>query len=368
MAISTVSYVLTPQAKDDSWSFNEEYFNTNSTVILDVMANDLGGKAKTLYSIDNGDALKDLLTQDPNLSTEWEPTANGNAIRINNGKIEFKLADSFNVNTLSQGESSTDTFTYAIRLGNGTLSVATVKITLVGENDNTNAQDDNAGSVLENAVISGNVSSNDTDIDGLDTHVWNIVDGSFKDSEGNVVQGSLTMDADGNWSYDAQGSYDSLMDGDTVNVSFDYTMIDNHGASSTATVSFTIVGVGQPEPEVEKPVNTEVTYIFNSGIGFPATGSDTLTNFDSNDTIKLTGFSAGTKEVDSVTLTSGNFGLGDAGTTDTMLTVTEINTSSGKTTETVGYVADYTFTDTTQIVIVGTQTADVSIVSTGTVS
>src|SRR5262245_18514236 len=50
---TTVSFSNTPQAKDD---FLTGYVTEDSTkaVCLDVLGNDLGGAAKSLYSIDNG--------------------------------------------------------------------------------------------------------------------------------------------------------------------------------------------------------------------------------------------------------------------------------------------------------------------------
>ena len=51
---STTSFGNTPQAKEDlfaSTGLSEDVFKV---VYLDVMGNDLGGNAKTLFSIDNG--------------------------------------------------------------------------------------------------------------------------------------------------------------------------------------------------------------------------------------------------------------------------------------------------------------------------
>ena len=48
----TVSFSNTPQAKGDSYTFTESV--EGSIQYLDVMANDLGGNAKSLYAIDNG--------------------------------------------------------------------------------------------------------------------------------------------------------------------------------------------------------------------------------------------------------------------------------------------------------------------------
>ena len=74
--------------------------------------------------------------------SDWECTLNGNWVRINNGKVEYRIADGSgvqgqgaDVNSLTAGQIFTDQFVYAIRLGNGTLSEATVKINITGAND-----------------------------------------------------------------------------------------------------------------------------------------------------------------------------------------------------------------------------------------
>src|SRR5688572_15375628 len=62
MAVSSVSIFNTPQASDDTFQGVTE--DSNGTFIFDVMSDDLGGKAKTLYSLDDGSATTDLLAKD----------------------------------------------------------------------------------------------------------------------------------------------------------------------------------------------------------------------------------------------------------------------------------------------------------------
>ena len=59
---TTVSMGNTPQAKDDFYTAKED-----QVLYFDVMANDLGGNAKSLWSIDNtsDDGYLDLIAQDP---------------------------------------------------------------------------------------------------------------------------------------------------------------------------------------------------------------------------------------------------------------------------------------------------------------
>src|SRR5258705_130837 len=101
MATSPISFTNTPQARDDTYCYTEDqaaFFAVGNILSFDVMSNDLGGNAKALFSIDdgNGNALASdaqLLVKDglTNGISAWECTALGNSIRINNGKIEFAL-------------------------------------------------------------------------------------------------------------------------------------------------------------------------------------------------------------------------------------------------------------------------------------
>src|SRR3954454_25169338 len=138
---TTASFSNTPQAKDDSYIFTEQqlfaspsvYNLTTRTISLNVLSNDLGGNAKTLYSIDDGGtgAMNDLLQS--NVTTSWEATADGNWIRIYGGVIQYRIDDGSHtigsardVDSMNQGETINDSFVYAIRMANGTLSEATV--------------------------------------------------------------------------------------------------------------------------------------------------------------------------------------------------------------------------------------------------
>lgn len=167
---TTTSFNNTPQASIDNYSYIEDllladarlYDRATDTLMLDVMANDLGGKAKVLFSIDDGlgNQITDLSTTDLLTNTAfsaWQTTANGNLMRIYNGKIEFQIADGAggvrDVNSLRAGEMLVDSFTYAIRLGNGTLSWAQVTVNLAGSADAATIEGLAAGAVIEAGVI-----------------------------------------------------------------------------------------------------------------------------------------------------------------------------------------------------------------------
>ena len=125
---TTASLNNTPQAKDDFYVVAED-----KIVIFDVMANDLGGNAKVLWSIDDtaADGSADLITQDVAGVAEYSEL--GAKITLTaDGKISY---DTNALDSLAAGQTATDHFTYAIRLANGTLSWATVTVTVTGTND-----------------------------------------------------------------------------------------------------------------------------------------------------------------------------------------------------------------------------------------
>jgi VCBS repeat-containing protein len=136
---TTTSFSNTPQAVDDSYSYSGV---VSGILILNVMADDLGGAAKSLWSIDNDISVgvassngkyapADLLAND----TVYTSAAAGDAgtsdtsllgakIWINSdGTIGYDASSiSAKRQAVAAGETLTDKFTYAIRLANGTLS------------------------------------------------------------------------------------------------------------------------------------------------------------------------------------------------------------------------------------------------------
>ncbi|MEV8703141.1 VCBS domain-containing protein, partial [Mesorhizobium ciceri] len=153
---TTTSFSNTPQAKDDLFNLTEDTVvlasGSQTIIVLDVMANDLGGNAKSLFSVDDGISAStatkqyapiDLTNQDVQSTgiSNWESIGDGVLIRINNGKVEMDLsgylaAHGFaNLQAMGAGDQINETFTYAIKLGGGTLSWASVSVNIQGTND-----------------------------------------------------------------------------------------------------------------------------------------------------------------------------------------------------------------------------------------
>jgi VCBS repeat-containing protein len=176
---------LTPNAKDDSFTAASTGLteDSNGIVWLAVMANDLGGAAKILYSLDNasstgGTRPTDLLTQDT-VRTEalsLDSSLNGARIWItSDGRVGYDaatLSAAFRTQLqhLNPGQYLTDTFTYAIRMSDGALSWATATVQIAGVNDAPVV----TGAVTSNAIEDGSTVtvdalSNASDVDSGST-------------------------------------------------------------------------------------------------------------------------------------------------------------------------------------------------------
>ncbi|OSI83469.1 VCBS domain-containing protein [Bradyrhizobium canariense] len=270
---STVSFGNTPQANTDIFSFAEDASNI---LILNVLANDLGGAAKTLFSLDDGMsssastknyAPADLLVKDVAYSSDaagmaatGDRSALGARIWIEaDGTVHYDKGDiNVQLQALATGQTLTDTFTYAIQLGNGTLSWATVTLQFNGANDSVFiTSSPQSGLVVEDAnatpdvsdsqSAAGTISFNDADLN--DTH-----SASFAAASSNTTSlGTFSLDpvneapnaANGavQWHYNlnnAAAQY--LAAGQTVAESFVVTINDGHGSTATQTVTVTITG------------------------------------------------------------------------------------------------------------------------------
>ncbi|PTR15411.1 VCBS domain-containing protein, partial [Pseudomonas sp. GV085] len=288
---TVTSFSNTPQGKDDIFTTTE---NLLGVVYWDVMSNDLGGNAKTLWSLDNADSLStvtkvyapaDLLAQDTARAeaTSSDTSENGAKIWItSDGKVGYDAAtfsDAFKaqLQALATGELLTDSFTYAIRLGNGTLSWATATVQFSGVNDGmTISLGAQAGTVTEDAGTTASTTDLQTasgtivfdDVDLSDTHM-----ATFAPAGGNstylgtfvlspVSEAANAANGSVQWTYNlnnAAAQY--LAQGQTVTETYLVTISDGHGSSVTQNVTITITGTNDAPTvtaaEVESGAVTE---------------------------------------------------------------------------------------------------------------
>ena len=322
---TTTSFMNTPQATDNSYVAGEDAIYT-----FDVMADDLGGNAKVLWSIDDvnlngttitsadgttvattsGDSVIDLTVKDAAGCVEKSQL--GANIWIENGKVKY---DSGPLDWLAAGQTAVDYFTYAIRLSNGTLSWATVQVTLTGTNDApTISAADAAGTVMEDAaVVDGKLSDTGTitfdDVDLTDTHTT-----SVSPALGNTLGGTLTAivsdpatgagDGTVTWTYSvANSATQYLGEGDVATETFTIRISDNNGGYVDRTVTITVTGNGDA-PVITAGNDTGDVGEDASAYPLQATGNLGSTDVDVGDeptwTVS-TGASYGTASIDPVT-------------------------------------------------------------------
>lgn len=138
---------------------------------------------------------------------------------------------------------------------------------------------DDSAIVANNAALTGNVLSNDTDIDG-DTLTVVAVNGDAQ-AVGNTITlpsgATLTLLADGTFGYSPNDAFDGLALGETALDSYTYTVVgDPGGATSTAMVVITIVGQNAPPVAGDDYVRTPV----GQPIAIPVLTNDVDANGD----------------------------------------------------------------------------------------
>src|SRR6266404_1044089 len=258
------SFGNTPQAGNDLFLASQTGLTEDALgiQILNVMANDLGGASKTLYSLDDGTSTggirpTDLLIQDTAraeaLSTDH--SANGAKIWITaDGKVGYDASASAafveQLQHLAAGEYLTDSFTYAIRLGNGTLSWATATVQIAGVNDapviTSAVVSDTIAETNATLTDSGTITFTDADHNAVDTATLTssaVTATGVTLTTGQIAafNGAFTIDAAGHWQF-TLASPDYLAAGATVKTVYTVTVTDDPGATSTQNVTVTVHG------------------------------------------------------------------------------------------------------------------------------
>ncbi|MEC5125460.1 Ig-like domain-containing protein, partial [Verrucomicrobiales bacterium BCK34] len=152
------------------------------------------------------------------------------AITLNsNGTYSYELDNSnAAVQALAAGATLTETFDYTANDGNGGSATATLSITITGTNDGPVAVSD-IGSGNEDVSITGNVLSNDTDVDNLVSTLTVV-------SNTTPAHGTLVIGSDGAYTYTPDANFNGVD-------SFSYTISDPGGATSSATVTLNVGAV-----------------------------------------------------------------------------------------------------------------------------
>lgn len=234
-ALSTVNRTLTVLVSDARGS------SSSSVSVAVSGTNDSPTAVDDSDSTGEGTALvtANVLTNDTDvdlsdtLSVLDFDTTGTLGLVTNNGDGTFNYDPNGQFETLAVGESATDTFEYTVTDGNGGTDIATFTVTVTGVNNPPTAVDNGYTTDDETAFATGNVLTNDIDPDGTDV----LVISNF-DTTGTI--GLVTNNGDGTFDYDPGGNFGYLKPGETATDTFMYTVSDNNGGISTASVTITI--------------------------------------------------------------------------------------------------------------------------------
>ncbi|TPL88791.1 type I secretion protein, partial [Mesorhizobium sp. B2-3-14] len=355
---TTASFSNTPQAKDDTFLYSED---ATGVLVLNVLANDLGGAAKQLYSIDNSDSLStatktyapaDLLTRDTTYSTDSSGAAGTTDTSFLGAKIWMASDGTIHYDTasiagqlqaLSAGEVLVDKVTYAIQLGNGTLSWATATVQFTGTNDKPDIHlvttDSAAASLIEtNSALtkSGTLTVNDADVS--DTVTASVASVSLAGTLGGLnsaaVIGMMTVSPTSltanpgetnnlGWTFNsAPQAFDFLAVGETLTLTYTIKADDGHTGTDMQTVTITINGTNDAPDITVGAGDSATASLTETNAALMKSGTLTVNDADLSDTV--------TPSVTSVSLAGTTGGLNSAAVLG-MLTVSPASLAASPT-------------------------------------
>jgi VCBS repeat-containing protein len=245
--------------------------------------------AGTLAATDaDGDGLEFSVVDGP---------ANGNVVLNADGTFTYTPNADFN---------GPDQFTYKVNDGSSDSNIATVMLTVDPVNDAPVAVADGV-ETGENAARLVEVLGNDSDIDaGAMLSVESV------DTTG--TKGTVVLNSDGTISYDPNGQFEALAQGDTASDTFSYTVRDESGAQDTATVTVTVTGANDAPVAVADHADA----VDNGILGFPDATGNVISNVassdfdpDAGDSLTVTAISGDPNDSDGLgDMVTGKNGLG----------------------------------------------------------
>ena len=226
------------------------------------------------------------------------------------GSVDFSYRAADNsFDFLAAGEKLTITYDISVTDEHNVASTEPVTITVTGSNDTPVAFADSdighiieAGNDVNNNVIAGvstatgDVLSNDTDVDISDTHsvigvVKGTVSGVLTTGVGTTIvgtYGSLVLNDNGTWTYTLDNTNpltDALAQGTHASDIFSYTESDHHGGASTTTLTIDVTGTNDRPtldavirgPLTDSAVNDSFATITGTLVGHDVDSGETAT-------------------------------------------------------------------------------------------
>ena len=215
-------------AVTDTFSLTVE--NTNDAPVI------AGEETATLTTNEDESGTLTLSASDDDGDTlTWSistPATSGQASVSEQGEVSYAPAENYN---------GADSFVVSVEDGNGGSDSITVNVTVESVNDAPSAVDD-TGNTDEDTATTVDVLANDSDADANTLSIAEIEGQTATEGVAVTLTSGATVTVDGTLSYDPNGAFESLNEGETATDTFGYTLSDGT-ASSAATVSITITGV-----------------------------------------------------------------------------------------------------------------------------
>ncbi|WP_334180731.1 retention module-containing protein [Pseudomonas nitroreducens] len=220
---------------------------TYTSTVTDTAANDSFAEIKGQLTATDVD--------DTNLT--WSGSAKGayGELTVNADGSYTYVVDANAVNALPQGQNPSESFNVTVTDPSGATDTRVITINVQGANDTPVAQDGQA-SVTEDSVIGGQLVATDRDTGSALTFTTN----------GNPPAG-FTLKPDGSWTFDGKDpAYQHLAEGETQVVQVPYTVTDEHGATSTATLTVTLTGTNDAPVALPGAATTEENTVLNGQV------------------------------------------------------------------------------------------------------
>lgn len=232
-----------PNSRPQAWADSIFVSEDSAAVAVNVLANDTdpdAGDTKRVVAVDgNGTPgwMELILIYGVGVGI-WHPgtpAIQGSVSIPPDG--QGVLYSSNNVfQRLRSNQSVAETITYTMADAAGLTSESTLTVVIEGANDAPLARNDQFTAAKNAAPQTFNVLANDTDVDEGDTRTVGAVNGAG-------LLGTVSVSADGRGVvYSVGAAFAGLGPGQTATETFQYTIYDGGGATSTAAVTVTILG------------------------------------------------------------------------------------------------------------------------------
>ncbi|MCP4818222.1 MAG: tandem-95 repeat protein, partial [Shimia sp.] len=215
--------------------------------------------------------------------------AKGVLVFNQDGTYSFDPNDEFE--DLAEGETEEITFTYAVTDLDGDTSIATVTLTVIGDNDTPFVANGSLAASEDAAPVNFDLSSIGSDVDSDDDGSTLTYSITGTPSEGSASISGTTL------TFDPASDFQDLGKDETREVTVTVTAEDAHGATHSADVTITVTGTNDV-PVASADTNAEDAVVEQGAIvaGDATAQGNVLANdtdVDANDTLVVTSVAAG---------------------------------------------------------------------------